>query len=178
MSPGLKTGHIILTHNAQSSQDTLFLYRVALNVDTAIVELQTSWNLVSNPRIVPNDSVHVLFNSSIPPAFRYNQIEGYQSIQRMLNGTGYWLKFGSPQSINLSGVDILIDTINVNEGWNLIGSISQPVETSTIMQNPPGIVITDYFTYVSGYIPSNTLIPGKAYWVKVSQNGKLILTAQ
>ncbi len=177
MSPGLKTGHIILTHNAQSSQDTLFLYGAALNVDTAIVELQTSWNLVSNPRIVPNDSVHVLFNSSIPPAFRYNQIEGYQSIQRMLNGAGYWLKFGSPQSINLSGVDILIDTINVNEGWNLIGSISKPVETSTIMQNPPGIVITDYFTYDSGYIPSNTLIPGKAYWVRVSQNGKLILTA-
>jgi hypothetical protein len=63
-------------------------------------------------------------------------------------------------------------------GWNLIGSISQPVETSTVMQNPPGIVITDYFIYDSGYIPSNTLIPGKAYWVKVSQNGKLILTAQ
>jgi hypothetical protein len=126
MSPGLKTGHIILTHNAQSSQDTLFLYGVALNVDTAIVELQTSWNLVSNPRIVPNDSVHVLFNSSIPPAFRYNQIEGYQSIQRML-----------------------------------IGSISQPVETSTIMQNPPGIVITDYFTYDSGYIRRIPLFPVK-----------------
>jgi hypothetical protein len=46
---------------------------------------------------------------------------------------------------------------------------------SAIETEPSGIIISSFFGYESGYSAVDTLFPGKAYWVKVSQPGILIL---
>lgn len=175
LSPGSKSGHIIFTHNAPSSPDTVFVEGMALDYDTMVVTVNPKWNLVSNPRLADNDSTHILFPSAISKTYKYDQTLGYQESPRIENGIGYWIKFNSYEEFNIPGVVNTIDTIEVNEGWNLIGSISKPIATSSIIQVPTNIVDSEYFGFEDGYKITDVIIPGKAYWVKVNMNGKLIL---
>jgi photosystem II stability/assembly factor-like uncharacterized protein len=175
LSPGLKNGHMIFTHNAPSSPDTVFVEGIALDYDTAVVTVNAKWNLVSNPQLADNDSTHVLFPTAISKTYRYDQTLGYQESPRIENGIGYWIKFNSYEEFNISGVVNTIDTIEVKEGWNLIGSISDSIATSGIIQVPTNIVDSEYFGFEEGYKIADVIIPGKAYWVKVNMNGKLIL---
>jgi hypothetical protein len=66
--------------------------------------------------------------------------------------------------------------MDVLQGWNIIGSISSPVSVGSIIQIPGGIVSSSYFGYGStGYTSATSLDPMRGYWVKVNQNGKLVL---
>jgi hypothetical protein len=142
------------------------------------VSVQAGWNMIANPVLAANDSVQVLFPSAaFPYAFAFNPASGYVQRSRMLNGVGYWEKFDGPETVNLTGGSIQQDTIDLVQGWNMIGGISVPVDTSAIAQVPPGIVVSQYFGYAGGYSGSSTIQPGNAYWVKASAAGQLILGA-
>lgn len=139
--------------------------------------LTTNWNLISLPAQVLNDTVAALFPSRVSNAFAYNG-SGYQITQRMLIGQGYWLKFASSMIDTLPGYPVTSDTISVITGWNLIGTISSPLSTTSITSNPPAVVTSKFFDYNgSTYQISDTLVTGKGYWVKVSQAATLYLTA-
>jgi len=59
----------------------------------------------------------------------------------------------------------------------MIGALSQPISTSQVSSIPGGIVTSQFFGYQGNYITSSTIDPGKGYWVKVDQDGKLILSS-
>ncbi|MBI5215682.1 MAG: T9SS type A sorting domain-containing protein [Ignavibacteriae bacterium] len=69
------------------------------------------------------------------------------------------------------------ETIAVQVGWNMIGSISSSVDVTTITSNPPGLITSQFFSYENGYDVSTTIEPGKGYWVKVNQAGTLTLSS-
>jgi hypothetical protein len=79
----------------------------------------------------------------------------------------------------MSGSSIALDTVNVTAGWNMIGSVSFPVLTSDVMPVPPLTIISAFygFTISGGYSSEDTLMPGKGYWVKVSQAGQIVLNS-
>jgi hypothetical protein len=141
------------------------------------VTLASTWNLISLPAQVLNDTVAALFPTRASNAFVYNG-SGYQITQRMLIGQGYWLKFSSPTVDSLSGYPVTGDSIPVITGWNLIGGLSSALATTSITSNPPAVVTSKFFGYNgSTYQISDTLTPGKGYWVKVNQTATLYLTA-
>ena len=70
------------------------------------------------------------------------------------------------------------DTIVVIEGWNLIGSISDPISVSSISSIPSGIITSQFFSYGGSYISADSIKPGKGYWVKVVESGQLILSSE
>lgn len=116
-----------------------------------------------------------LFPTSISSAYSYAS-SGYQQRDTLANGPGYWLKFSTAETITLAGAARTLDTVDVVAGWNLIGSLSGAVPISTIVQAPLGIVVSSYYGYVgSGYVATDTFFSGKGYWVKVNENGTLIL---
>jgi hypothetical protein len=118
----------------------------------------------------------VVFPSSSSNAFAYTP-GGYVSDDTLDYDVGYWLKFPATQVLSLSGGLRMIDTIDVIQGWNLIGSISTEVPVGNIVQIPGGIVTSAYFSYTGGtYSTESTIDPMKGCWVKVNQNGKLVLT--
>jgi hypothetical protein len=130
---------------------------------------------VSLPATVGDRRKTVVFPTSVSEAFGYTPV-GYVSDDTLDYGAGYWLKFGTTQSVSIPGVFITSDTLDVIQGWNIIGSISTPVAVGSIMQIPNGIVASHYFGYTgAGYTSSTTIDPMKGYWVKVNQNGKLVL---
>ncbi len=141
---------------------------------TVCVPLQNSWNLVSLPVEVANDSSAHLFNQCPGCPFTYIPGSGYVQDCSLHIGSGYWLKCTS-SSPCITGSPVLLDSIPVVAGWNLIGSISVPLNTSAVSTVPSGIVSSNYFGYLAGYTSVTTLSPGGAYWVKVSQAGVIIL---
>jgi hypothetical protein len=58
--------------------------------------------------------------------------------------------------------------ITVGKGWNMIGTITSPVSTTTVDTAANTQVVSRYFDYSGGYHPQTTLTPGKGYWVKTS----------
>jgi hypothetical protein len=139
------------------------------------VAVRDRWNLVSNPMIVPDPRKDTLFPSSTSSAFAY---EGTYAVKESLeNGKGYWLKFGAAASVTIWGTMITDDTIAVTSGWNLIGSISTSIAVGSIGSSPGGIVTSGFYGYAGAYSTTDSLHPGHGYWVKVNQDGDLILSS-
>ena len=89
---------------------------------------------------------------------------------------GYWLKFSSETKINFFGAPIRTMEFPINKGWNIIGSLNQPVSVLSIASVPPHLITSQFFGYSDNYFIADSLLPGKGYWVKVNQPGSLILT--
>jgi hypothetical protein len=145
--------------------------------DSVSINVRSGWNIIS----VPIDSIYQksdLFPAAITAALYYNPDSMiYLAKDTLERGMSYWLKFPYPSAMEVHGDSLFIDTFNVKQGWNMIGSISMPVPVNIIGSDPPGMITSDFFTYQSGYVVSDTIIPGSGYWVKVDQDGELILSS-
>lgn len=137
------------------------------------VSYNRGWNIISVPLIVDDNRKITIFPTATSEAFAY--VGGYSIKTNLENGVGYWLKFREPENVEFVGEPISTDTIEVNTGWNLIGSISDTVAVNSIIQDPSNIIISKFYTFEGMYVEANQIIPGKGYWVKVNRQGKLIL---
>ncbi|MCX8057607.1 MAG: FG-GAP-like repeat-containing protein [Ignavibacteria bacterium] len=134
-----------------------------------------NWNIVAVPVFRTNMTKNELFPTSVSNAYGFNQMYGYYSADTLANSKGYWLKFSSPQQITICGIPVESKKISVNAGWNMIGTFDSDVNVAAITTNPPNIIQSNFFGYNSGYFVTNELKSGLGYWIKVSQNGELIL---
>src|SRR5258706_1696046 len=131
--------------------------------------------MVSVPISVIDPRKTILFPTAVSPAYTYD--EAYLHRDSMLNGEAYWLKFEGNQTVPMNGTIRSLDTIDVNEGWNMIGSISSSVDVLSVTSDPGGLLTSRFFGYDGSYSATDSIRPGKGYWVKVNQIGKLILAA-
>jgi hypothetical protein len=162
-------------HYASDHLPVCARFVLALGAVVGQYAVSDGWNLVSVPLTVIDYRKTAVFPSSISSAFAFDQTGGYVSRDTLRNGTGYWLKFPATQTVGVTGMVRLRDTLYVSTGWNLIGSISNPAIADSIIQMPSGIVGSQYYGYSGAYSVADTLFPAKGYWVKINQNGQLIL---
>jgi hypothetical protein len=142
---------------------------------TMSLSILTGWNMMSVPLTVTSYAKTALYPSSTSAAYFY---EGtYVTKPTLVNGTGFWVKFGGGQVIGMTGYLRTFDTVNVRQGWNMIGSLSQSITTAQITSIPGGLTTSQFWTYQGSYVASGTIDPGKAYWVKAKQAGQLILAS-
>lgn len=161
--------YVCVPHAVVSMKGTIIVKATA----ALSLPVAEGWNLLSMP-LVPDDStVAAIYPTATSAAFTYQA--GYQSQSAVSPGKGYWLKFGSAQSVNLDGGILAADTVEVSQGWNIVGTISAPVPVSSIASEPGGIVTSSFFGYDAGYFTADTLQPGYGYWVKAGSAGALIL---
>jgi uncharacterized protein (TIGR02145 family) len=141
------------------------------------VRVSPGWNLISLPVDVTDGRRSVLFPTAISPAYVFNPALGYESRDSLQAGVGFWLKFNTADTVDIIGSIVLKDTIECETGWNLIGATSLPVDTASIITDPPGIIASAFFEHHAGGggQQADTLWPGSGYWVKVRQRGSLIL---
>jgi len=141
-------------------------------------EVGPQWTMLSVPAVVQDYSKAALFPSGISPAFAFTP-SGYSVRDTLENGTGYWIKFGPADTVQMSGVALGYDTVDVGANWNMIGSLSYPFPTSAVEPVPPLTIVSSFFGYASGagYFPAGTIEPGGGYWVKVSQAGQIVFNA-
>jgi uncharacterized repeat protein (TIGR01451 family) len=133
------------------------------------------WNLVSFPMTAANDSVNSIFPAAYSEAYAFTTATGYITSSILEHGKGYWLKFPGTQEVLFSGEPNVLDSVSVERGWNLIGSVAETVATAMITSKPDGMITSQFFTYDHGYVPATSIYPGKGYWVKVMEAGKLFI---
>jgi hypothetical protein len=161
--------------NIQAPHTLSVTFRAGNPTTTVGVALAAGWNLISNPVTNPitGDSVLQLYPTSVNSyAFEFNAGTGYSQRYRLANGIGYWEKFTAAVSQPVTGTMRTFDSVSVSAGWNIVGSISCTVDTSTIVNIPPGLRSSNWFAYAGGYSPVTQILPGRAYWVKASGTGK------
>jgi choice-of-anchor B domain-containing protein len=137
--------------------------------------VSANWNLVSLPLEMVDASVATVFPTASSAAYAY--ANGYSTAESLAMGQGYWLKFPGASLVPLSGTELRRDTIDLAAGWNIIGSITVPVDTAGLKTIPAGRLASPVYGYDAGYSIAGSIEPGKGYWVKASATGKLILNS-
>ncbi|MFH1112213.1 MAG: T9SS type A sorting domain-containing protein [Patescibacteria group bacterium] len=140
-------------------------------------QVQKGWNMVSLPRIVADQRKTILFPTAISNAFKYVPNIGYQVSDSLKVGVGYWLKFAGAESVMIVGDSIATSTMDVEEGWNMVGSTTVTEAVENISAIPAEMTASNFFGYDQGYQVTDSLHPVKGYWVKVDRSGQLVLGA-
>ncbi len=154
---------------------TGLLARPLLQPTGATFTFAQGWNLVSVPFGLAEYHADAVFPGVASSLYSFDG--GYEAQSILGNGRGYWAKFNVPATIPVTGYPTLDVTIDVKQGWNLVGSIASPLGVSEVAQLPEGIVTSQFFGYDGGYSAAGILEPGSGYWVKVSEDGQLRLKA-
>ena len=177
-SSGPRNGYIIFTHNAPGSPDSVPIQGTGgVGSITDTIGILTGWNMVSLPLIVANAWKGAVFPTAVTHVFAYNGGYNIPPGDTLRLGKGYWAKFDTTQSVYVTGAAVSSYPIPVAANWNMIGSLSYPVPRGSIIQNPSNIIRSQFFGYNGSYAIADTIRPGMAYWVKVSQGGTLTLSS-
>lgn len=138
----------------------------------ADIEVNEGWNLVSLPVWLNNMNINNVFPNANSAAFFFDDY--YKIASQLENDLGYWIKFPTEDVIDLCGNKI-DDVIEVKAGWNIIGGNDSLISVGSVTSVPNSIIISDFFEFNDGYSIANNIVPGKGYWVRVSQDGSLKL---
>ncbi|WP_138431574.1 S8 family serine peptidase [Fodinibius saliphilus] len=127
-----------------------------------------SWSMISIPtgaEIKLPDEVQLVSYSS-----------GYQVEDSLKGGKGYWIKGSAKGSMSVEGSVLTSAGINLTRGWNIIGGLTDTLQTNTIIDSSS--VLTSVPIYVfdgSTYKEVSEITPSEAYWVYADDKGKIDL---
>ncbi len=138
--------------------------------------LINSWNMTGIPTILSSYDTASVYPMRASTVFSYVYGSGYVPVATLDSTRGWWVKFAGAQEKPYEGRFVDSMAMNAYNGWNIIGSISSPIDSSLIFTEPSGHIASSFFKYNNGYNRVTTLQPGGGYWVKTSAPGKIILT--
>jgi hypothetical protein len=139
-------------------------------------EYRGGWNMVSVPVREGCCSVCLLYPGAGSCVYDFHT--SYHRDTTLIEGRGYWVKFDAPTTVHYMGFPSARETVSVTDGWNIVGSITEPAAVANITSIPPGIGTSAFYTYDEMYKEVDILLPGHAYWVKSEQAGELVLHAE
>src|SRR5207249_1676568 len=135
----------------------------------ALYRVNGGWNVLSLPVLVQDPRVRAVYPTASSPAFAYSG--SYYLLDTINPGTAYWIKFPASQTLWLSGTSSHHDTLGLEQGWNMIGTVSDSVVTANVFTDPPGLIASHFFGFNQGYTTADVLVPGQGYWVRFSNTG-------
>jgi hypothetical protein len=156
-------------HYSSDHIPVLATFRIEQNTTQIAVELNNGWNILSVPLLAEDMTGTILFPTAVSAFTAFSGM--YYQVNVLENGVGYWAKFNGNQTATITGTFLTNNTIDVNQGWNLIGPFSTEVPVSSITTVPPNIIQPPIYVYSGGYFATETLTPGKGYWVKTNTSG-------
>lgn len=139
------------------------------------VGLIAGWSLVTVGVNAPDMRSGTLFPQGLVYAF--SPVNGYQSLNNepLVPGKGYWVKYPQAAQFNFCGTKITTGKIPLGAGWNIIGGYDADIPVAGLTSSPPNIVTSSFFSFNNGYQQATVLEKGKAYWVRASQAGDIIV---
>lgn len=139
------------------------------------LSVTSGWNLLSVPVLNQNLLINNVFHNVSSQAYYFDG--RYISRDTINPGYGFWLKFSSSGTYSIPGNPLTAISLPVKSGWNLIGSLNVNIPVYSITSVPPNNILTPFYGYNGGYFNSPQIEKGKGYWVKVQQDGHLILSS-
>ncbi|RKZ30838.1 hypothetical protein DRQ33_07580 [bacterium] len=127
--------------------------------------LKIGWNMISLPGTVPANAE--LFPTD--QIFSYNPVVGsYVIAEDLMPGRGYFC-FANENYAFYDGVSIERMNLVLEEGWNLVGGISETVSLDALSTSPADAILPYcIFSLVPGsyaYYPVDVLEPRLGYWI-------------
>ena len=179
----LMEGDYIGTINIQSNDPFNSLvginvyFTVGESVNEISIDIIEGWNLIGSPFNYDDMNYQSVFPNSIENTLFTYEVNGYSPTTDVEMGYGYWLRFEDSETTVLTGNPVENLSISLMEGWNTISGISFPVSIANI-SDPDGLIIpnTSYGFAETGYVFSETLIPGYGYWIRSIGSGEIQLS--
>ena len=136
------------------------------------------WNLVGLPVDVSDSHYYSVFPESVPESC-FGYYDEYIMVEEMEPGNGYWLRFPSSGSTEVTGPALDELEVNILEGWNIISGGSEIVDVNTGLTDPAGILVPgSVYGFDGTYVNLSILEPGKGYWVRSTEAGSIIISSQ
>ncbi|MBI5476041.1 MAG: hypothetical protein HY964_04815 [Ignavibacteriales bacterium] len=167
----------VKARNQISSSEWSDIWKVTIAAEGGYqIYVLKGWNMMSLPLRSDSLSFNQIFPTAISKAFIYREGLNYIDYNDSLKpGDGFWLKFGYDQIVQIAGDIVFSDTIDVYAGWNMIGSLSESISVNSILTIPDDLIYPDIFGYENGYYITDSMKPGRGFWLKAKGNGKVIL---
>jgi hypothetical protein len=140
---------------------------------TSTYSIDSLWNLLSLPLKMNQYRRADIYPTSVSSSFAF--AGSYVSIDSLTHGHGFWLKFDTATSVEMTGRVQTHDSIPLAIGWNIIGSLTTVLDSATVRTNPSNILTSSFYGFNNGYSRTSVLVPGKGYWVRAKRTGALIL---
>ena len=156
----------------------IFCQSVTIDSEQGLmISFLNDWNIVGLPLIPPDVYYTDVFPDAIPGTM-YSFNGSYSPSQELILGEGYWLRFGGSGTTTITGTPVNNLTISLDEGWNLIAGISNPINLLEI-EDPDGVIVsgTVYGFTTEGYLSAEIIEPGKGYWLRANNLGNIFLTS-
>ena len=131
-----------------------------------------SWNLVSTPVVGSGTNYLNLFPNAIEGTL-YSFDGSYVNQTTLTEGTGYWINLSEISAATFTGDPIGSLTLDLDESWNLIGSISG----EAVISDNNVVIDGTLYGFDGSYTSETSLTPGKGYWVATSAAGSVDLVA-
>ncbi len=149
---------------------------VIQNTFALTVSVTNGWNMVS----VPGSNSGGMDVSSWWPNHT-GTVWGFDGIQYITTSTatpgeGYWMKNTLAETYSYPTIEIVAhDPINVTAGWNMIGGYETSPSITSLKAANPQITGTVWGFDGVQYVAATNLVPGYAYWTKVTSAGNIII---
>jgi len=146
-------------------------------------DVEDGWNLVSIPGKLPGDQqIDNWWPYRDMGANVFEFANPYQSVTTVTPGVGYWMKHSGDRTYNTGdewpeeGIKFVIhDPINADSAWNIFGVYEEVVPAAGLTTSPPGLMNGPVYGYSGGYYITTQLVPGHGYWVKLDNDGQIII---
>jgi hypothetical protein len=151
------------------------MYTSTINME---ISYQSGWNVVSLPVSVDNNYMDVNFPNAVENSLY--SFDGQYNVENQLNpGNGYWIRFENDNINSFTGYVLNELTIQLNEGWNLIGGLSTTIGVGTGIIDTDEIIVpgTLYRFFDGGYENISVLSPAYGYWIRSLEDGEITLTS-
>jgi hypothetical protein len=143
------------------------------------VTVANGWNMVSVPGFnVDGQGIDSWWSGRDPGTDVFIYDNGYQTVTSVTPGEGYWMKHIGIKTYNTGdewpadGIETVPhNPIDAVAGWNLIGGYEDTVLTIDLTTTPPGLISGPIYGYTGGYNIVSELLPGYAYWIKLTGTG-------
>ena len=132
------------------------------------INLNKGWNLIGSSY----DGIIEDSESIIIPNTLYAYDNSYVNSTEINANKGYWIKCNSEGKIYLNIDETTKSTnIQVNKGWNLIGSSID----GTLEDTESIIIPNTLYAYDNSYMTSTEINANKGYWIKCKNSGTIKL---
>lgn len=132
------------------------------------------WILAGSPQENPFNPFTSMNNVVNETLFGFNG--AYTDETEMIAGQGYWLFTNDETSATFTPPFGSSIVRSLSEGWNLVSGIWYAIASANIA-DPDNIVVPGtLFSYNNGYTMSETIEPGKGYWLLAAESGTISMS--
>ena len=139
--------------------------------------LHVGWNLISFPIVPVCDNISEIFDSTLSTMYYYDTDEsGYISAHTPAQGKAFWLFSFIDKSYKIAGIPVENYTIDLKTGWNMIGTVTAPVDGESVAFDPESYFVGMYRYTSSAYLSATELNPAIGYWVLCLEDTRITVT--